>query len=409
MDIKLSISTIKNNQEVIVSGSKSESNRLLILQALYPSIQISNLSNSEDCIVLQNALKSYRTNKVVDIHHTGTAMRFLTSFLAIQEGVNVVLTGSDRMKDRPIHVLVEALNSLGANVSYVEKNGYPPLKICGATIKNDSIDINANVSSQFITSLILIGSSLSNGLKISLKGDITSLPYINMSLSLLQKLGIPATIKNQEITVPFIAQIDSQTIIVESDWSSASYFYSIVALSNIGTKLTLGYFKEDSLQGDSQLVSIYEKFGVKTTFLDHKILIEKISQASITNLEINLNNSPDLAQTIIVTCLGLGITCKLSGLHTLKIKETDRLKALKNELEKFGANITTTTDDIQLHNVVHFTTQPIAIETYQDHRMALSFAPLALKQALIIKNKEVVSKSFPDYWSNLEDLGFCSI
>jgi len=404
-DILLNKSELKNNQEIIISGSKSETNRLLLLQALYPNLKIENVSNSDDSEVMKNTLQSVGRLSEINVHHAGTAMRFLTSFFAIQEGFEVVISGSDRMHERPIKILVDALNRLGSNISYLEEEGFPPIKIIGKRIQGNKVSIDANVSSQYITSLMLIGPSLPNGLEIQLKGTITSIPYTKMTLSVLQSLGIKAEFENNIIKIPHTEKISNDTFVVESDWSSASYFYSLMALSKIDTQITLGYFKQDSLQGDSVLAEIYHNFGVQTTFTDNKIILKKVENSSIKNLNLNLNNAPDIAQTIIVTCLGLGITCNLTGLHTLKIKETDRLQALKNELENFGADVSISHDSIQLNNSVVFQNETIAVETYQDHRMAMAFAPLVLKQSLVIKNANVVSKSYPHFWNDLKLIG----
>jgi len=402
MDIKLNKSQIKNNQEIIISGSKSETNRLLLLQALYPNLKIENASNSDDSEVMKKALQSVNNSNEINVHHAGTAIRFLTSFYAIQEGSEVVILGSDRMHERPIKILVDALNQLGSNILYLKEQGFPPIKIIGKKIQNNKVLIDANVSSQYITSLMLVGSSLVNGLKIQLIGTITSIPYIKMTLSVLQSLGIKAEFNNKTISIPKTEKLTYDTFVVESDWSSASYFYSLMALSKIDTQITLGYFKQNSLQGDSVLAEIYQNFGIQTTFTDNKIILKKVENPSIKNINLDLNNAPDIAQTIIVTCLGLGITCNLTGLHTLKIKETDRLQALKNELEKFGAEVSISADSIQLNNSVELQNETIAIETYQDHRMAMAFAPLVLKQSLVIKNANVVSKSYPNFWNDLK-------
>ncbi|MEG0917165.1 MAG: 3-phosphoshikimate 1-carboxyvinyltransferase [Myroides sp.] len=404
-DILLNKSELKKNQEVIISGSKSETNRLLLLQALYPNLKIENASNSDDSEVMKNALQSVRKSSEINVHHAGTAMRFLTSFYAIQESLEVVISGSDRMHERPIKILVDALNQLGSDISYLKEEGFPPIKIIGKKIQGNKVSIDANVSSQYITSLMLIGSSLPNGLEIQLKGTITSIPYIKMTLSVLQSLGIKVEFENNIIKIPYTKKLSNDTFVVESDWSSASYFYSLVAMSNIDTEITLRYFKQNSLQGDAVLAEIYQNFGVKTTFADNKIILKKVENSSIKNLNLNLNNAPDIAQTIIVTCLGLRITCNLTGLHTLKIKETDRLQALKNELEKFGADVLISPDSIRLNNSVVFQNDPIKIETYHDHRMAMAFAPLVLKQSLIIKNAAVVSKSYPYFWNDLKVIG----
>ena len=388
--------------DVRITGSKSESNRLLILQALFPQIKITNLSNSDDTQVLQKALSS--TEEVIDVHHAGTAMRFLTAYFATREGRRVVLTGSSRMQERPVKVLVEALRALGADISYLKNEGYPPLRIQGKKIMQQEVSVQANISSQYISALMLIASSLPNGLKINLQGKATSVPYILMTLKLLERCGIQGRFLKNTIEISPVAEVPSAELAVESDWSSASYFYSIAALSE-KAEFKLSSYREDSLQGDRSVTEIYKKLGVKTTFLEDKVLLQKEDVSKMSFLELDLAGSPDLAQTIAVTCLGLGIPCKLTGLHTLRIKETDRLQALKNEMEKFGGSVAISDDSLEFSPSEDLKSG-IEIETYSDHRMALAFAPLAVKIPLKIKEAEVVTKSFPGYWEELENVGF---
>jgi 3-phosphoshikimate 1-carboxyvinyltransferase len=409
MDVKISTAgAVMSGEKIKITGSKSETNRLLLLNALYPGISIENISESDDSIAMQSALAS--TDAVVDIHHAGTAMRFLTAYFAQKEGRSVVLTGSQRMKERPIGVLVDALRSLGADIIYTENEGYPPLKINGKKLAGGKTAIKADVSSQYITALLLIASKLENGIELTLEGELTSIPYINMTLGLLNELGIANSFDGNVISVsPTTNNQQPTTIVVESDWSSASYFYSIVALSPEGTMVTLSSYKENSLQGDSALASIYREFGVETVFSGNTIILTKLNLKPET-LTFELNNTPDIAQTIAVTCFGLGIGCHLTGLHTLKIKETDRLEALKAELSKFGAHITVTNDSLTLlpHTLFEnsYVTSDVTVATYNDHRMAMAFAPLAIKTAFTIKNAEVVSKSFPTFWEDMQQLGF---
>jgi len=316
-----------------------------------------------------------------------------------------VLTGSERMQNRPIAILVDALKSLGATISYEEKDGYPPIRIKGKQIRKKSVQINGNVSSQYISALMLIASSLPDGLEIELLGKITSVPYIDMTLTLLKELGIEASFVENKITVqPFKAEIE-KTIVVESDWSSASYFYSLIALSKIGSEVTLTAYKKDSLQGDSSLAEIYQHFGVETTFGEHTITISKKEKASQNRLVLDLKNAPDIAQTIAVTCFGLGIACSLTGLHTLKIKETDRLVALENELTKLGGKISITDESLDLEKSIQVNSN-ISIETYNDHRMAMAFAPLALKVPITILDANVVTKSYQEFWKDMQQIGF---
>jgi 3-phosphoshikimate 1-carboxyvinyltransferase len=405
MKIKLSKSKIVNLiPEITITGSKSESNRLLLLQALYPEISIENLSNSDDSKLLQRALQS--KENIIDIHHAGTAMRFLTAYFSIQEGRDIILTGSNRMQERPIQILVEALQQLGADISYEKKHGFPPLKIKGRLLTKSKVTLNANVSSQYISALLLIAPKLKNGLELTLKGKTTSIPYIKMTLSLLNQIGVKTSFKNNVVKVNYLENIFPLGIkgLVESDWSSASYYYSIVALSKIGTEIKLTSYKQNSLQGDSVLTEIYKEFGLQTVFENNSITLKKINQDSKSKT-FDLSNAPDIAQTIVVTCFGLGIECFLTGLHTLKIKETDRLLALKTEIEKLGGNIKITEDTLQL-SASKAIKEDIEITTYNDHRMAMSFAPLALKTTIVIKDANVVSKSYPDFWNDLKTLGF---
>jgi 3-phosphoshikimate 1-carboxyvinyltransferase len=403
MDILLNVVKDKKiKEEITISGSKSESNRLLILQKLFTEITIENLSDSDDSIHMQHALST--SDKIVDIGHAGTAMRFLTSYFATNQGRETILTGSERMQNRPIEILVNALNALGATISYEDKVGYPPIRIKGTKITKENIQIHGNVSSQYISSLLLIASKLENGLEIELIGKITSVPYINMTLSLLSQLGIENSFEGNIIKVHPKKEIQKQTVIVESDWSSASYFYSIIASADVGSEITLSAYKKDSLQGDSCLAEIYEHFGVETVFQENSITLKKVKESSSAVLEIDLKNAPDIAQTIAVTCFAEGISCNLSGLHTLKIKETDRLEALNEELTKLGATISVT--DVSLHLEKSFKiNKNIKIKTYNDHRMAMAFAPLAMKVPIKILNAEVVTKSYQKFWDDMEQIG----
>lgn len=405
MNIRLGKSSIINKASISITGSKSESNRLLLLQALYPQISIENLSNSDDSVLMQKALKS--NDSVIDIHHAGTAMRFLTAYFSIQKNREVTLTGSTRMKERPIKILVDALKILGAEISYIENEGFPPLKIVGKTLVKNEVTLLANVSSQYISALLLIGSRLKDGLVLKLEGKITSVPYINMTLSLLNQIGIETSfIENTIIIKPCQSEIKPQSLVVESDWSSASYFYSLVALSDIDTELTLNSYMKDSLQGDSVLAEIYKNFGVETRFKESSITLIKVANLNSTSkIDLDLSNAPDIAQTIAVTCFGLGIECQLIGLHTLKIKETDRLVALETELIKLGASVTITEKSLHIEASAKIKGN-INIATYKDHRMAMAFAPLGLKVPLTIENADIVSKSYPQFWEDLSAIGF---
>ena len=383
--------------EIQITGSKSESNRLLILQKLFGNIEIKNMSNSQDTNLLQKALNS--DEKTIDIHHAGTAMRFLTSFFAVQEGVEKILTGSERMKQRPIKPLVEALKELGADIEYLENEGFPPLKIKGKKLEKNFVEIPADISSQFITSLILVSGKLENGLTIKLLGEITSKPYIEMTLKLLSEIsGKSIILKDKTIQIPNI-RTQKTVFTVESDWSSASYFYSFSTLNR--QKITLKNFNKNSLQGDSRITEIYSQFfGIDTIFNENQQKITLIPKSNFSlpqSIQLNMNDCPDIAQTVCITASALKIPFEIGGLATLKIKETDRLSALQNELKKIGCETEIT--DSSIKSVLY--TKPeknISIATYSDHRMAMAFAPYSLIQEIEIQNPEVVEKSFPDFW-----------
>ena len=403
MHVTLQKSAIAKQSSIQITGSKSESNRLLLLQALYPEFKLENVSNSDDSNLMTNALSS--KSEIIDIHHAGTAMRFLTAYFSIQEGRETILTGSKRMKERPIKILVEALQELGAQISYKENEGYPPIKITGKKLTKHKVSLKANVSSQYISALLLIASKLENGLELTLEGEITSIPYINMTLSLLDEIGVESSFMGNIIRVkPNTTTLKPKTFTVESDWSSASYYFSIAALSEVGTEINLSSYKENSLQGDSALVSIYKHFGVSASFSENKLTLKK-EKSNLEPLSLDLKNAPDIAQTIAVTCFALGISCDLIGLHTLKIKETDRLVALKIELEKLGGSVEITDKSLHLSASKRINSM-VSIATYNDHRMAMAFAPLALKTSIIIEDAMVVSKSYPTFWEDLKSIGF---
>jgi 3-phosphoshikimate 1-carboxyvinyltransferase len=403
MDLLLEHSTAQSGKAILISGSKSETNRLLLLQALYPEIALENISHSDDSDAMIAALES--DHNIIDIHHAGTAMRFLTAYFATQEGRTVTLTGSPRMQQRPIKILVGALHQLGAEITYANNDGFPPLTIVGKKLAKNKVTLKADVSSQYISALLLIAPKLENGLELTLEGGITSIPYIKMTLALLKEIGIRSTFEGNNIIVfPQLSIVNSQ-LVIESDWSSASYFYSIVALSSVGTQITLSTFKKDSFQGDSALREIYKDFGVETTFENNSITLTKTLALSFSIFNFQLTDTPDIAQTIAVTCFGLGIGCELSGLHTLKIKETDRLEALKVELTKLGADISVTNDSLSLKSSLGIN-HNVKIKTYDDHRMAMAFAPLALKVPIIVENAGVVTKSYPNFWEDLKNVGF---
>ena len=401
--IQISGSSLSANFSIELTGSKSETNRLLLLAALYPNLTLLNDSNAHDVSVMKKALQL--SSGTVDIHHAGTAMRFLTAYFSVTENAEVLLTGSDRMKQRPIALLVDALRALGATIEYRGEDGYPPLHIKGSVLPHSSVSIAANVSSQYLSALCLVGAKLPEGLEIELVGSITSLPYLNMTLQLLERIGISARLDDRRIRISPKSEIEPISLAVESDWSAASYYYSIVALSKLGTKATLSMLREDSLQGDRVLSTIYKDFGVSTRFEDGKVILEKVSEPLSQTLSYDLKDAPDIAQTIAVTAAGLQVDCYLTGLHTLPIKETDRLAAMKCELEKVGSDVDIDAESLRVFGQ-NAKLQSASIATYNDHRMAMAFAPLAILIPLTIEESFVVEKSYPDFWKHLSSIGY---
>lgn len=403
MRLALQHPTKKAHAKLTITGSKSETNRLLLLQALYPQLVIENQSNSDDSVAMHKAL--HAEGKLKDIHHAGTAMRFLTAYFATKENSDIVLTGSQRMQERPIALLVDALNALGGNISYTKEEGYPPLSIIGKQLEGGAVTLPANISSQYISALLLIAPKLAQGLTLHLEGEITSLPYIKMTLALLERLGIKTNFEGKTIQIPFKEVVDKQVQVVESDWSSASYWFSTLALAEEG-EIELSNYREDSLQGDAVLRTIYRQLGVESHFEGNTLILKKEASFVIPQkIELDLVEAPDIAQTIAVSCYGLGVACDLTGLHTLKIKETDRLLALEKELGKLGATITVDDESLQLAATQNFQADQ-SIDTYHDHRMAMAFAPLGLKIPLTINDAGVVSKSYPGFWEDIKSSGF---
>ena len=395
------------NCSINLSGSKSISNRLLLLKEILDlKIDLKNLSDSEDTKLLLKALRQIKEakNKSINIHNAGTDMRFLTALLAIKKGTWTI-TGSERMKKRPIGELVSALKSLGAEIEFLEKENYPPLEIKGKIILGGALKIDASQSSQFISALLLISPKLKNGLVLTLKNKIVSSPYIEMTAALLKKFNVPISKLKNTYTVNSRTKSNQiKAIKIESDWSSASYWYSICALSK-NAKIELNFLNKKSLQSDSILPELYKILGVKTKYKKNSIIISR-KKLETKSINYNFINCPDIAQTFAVTCFGLGICAKLTGLSTLKFKESDRIIALKIELEKMGAKLVITNNSIELKK-----SKPIpfegVIETYNDHRMAMSFSPLALVyNSIKIANPEVVSKSYPRFWKDLKSVGF---
>lgn len=390
-----------------LNGSKSISNRILIIQALCGTpFPIRNLSNAKDTTTLQNLLGQVAEGTVLDAGAAGTTYRFLTAYLAFKSGTQI-LTGSARMKERPIKVLVEALQSLGANISYLEKEGYPPLKIGEAEYNGqDSIELPANVSSQYISALMLIAPYLKNGLKIRLKGDIVSLPYLLMTKNLIARFGGNITFRDScFIIAP--SQYKPQEFLVEGDWSAASYYYAIVALEKPGFRLSLKGVGADSLQGDQAMVEIGQYFGVESSFRENELVLNKIEKATYSDFNFDFILCPDLTQTVSVMMAGLGVKGKLTGLKTLRIKETDRIEALRIELLKTAVEIDDQGAEDQFIQAGKSEIKNIPVfDTYEDHRMAMSLASLAIKGTIQVNDPNVVKKSYPAFWEDLRHIGF---
>jgi len=386
--------------QISLPASKSISNRALILDALsYSPYDIENLADCDDTNVLVSALDSNSTT--FDIGAAGTTMRFLTAFLSKTVG-EWVITGSERMKQRPIKLLVDALNGLGARIEYLENDGYPPLKIVGSALVGGEIHLKGNVSSQYISALMMIAPCMLKGLKIVLEGKIISRPYINMTMQMMDEYGIDVDFLGNVI------QIEPQEYQpipykVESDWSAASYWYEILSLVGKGGVFLKG-LGENSYQGDSKVADLFEQLGVKTSYMEDGVLLSPNGELT-TRMEYDFTDEPDLTQTFAVTCCLKGIPFKFSGLETLKIKETDRIAALINELAKLGYVVYEPAESqLAWDGDLCEPASPISIATYHDHRMAMAFAPAALVTPIIVENPQVVTKSYPGFWDDFEKL-----
>lgn len=385
---------------ITLPASKSISNRALILNALaYSPYDIQNLSDCDDTRVTVKALDS--NDRTFDIGAAGTAMRFLTAFLSKTVG-EWVITGSERMKQRPIKLLVDALTTLGARIEYVEKEGFPPLRIFGSALTGGEIRLNGGVSSQYISALMMIAPYMQNGLKIILEGNVISVPYINMTLNMMKEYGVAVDFSNNRIDIKAQTYKPIQYK-VESDWSAASYWYEVLAIAGKGQIFLTG-LNQNSYQGDSKVAALFEQLGISSTYQTEGVLLQATGK-SVERFEYDFVNQPDLAQTFAVTCCMKGIPFHFGGLQTLKIKETDRIAALINELGKLGFVLTEPAEG-QLAWIGNRcdAAQPVSIATYEDHRMAMAFAPAALITPLVIEEPQVVSKSYPGFWEDIEKL-----
>lgn len=390
--------------EITLNGSKSISNRILMIQAILgEEFSISGLSNAKDTVTLKSLLGKLE-EPILDAGEAGTAYRFMTAYLA-WKGNNQVLMGTKRMCERPIGVLADALNELGAKIRYVGKDGYPPLQMKAheGSEWGKRITIGAHVSSQFISALLLIAPVLPNGMELIMEGKIISRPYIQMTLNLMEEFGILALWHNDMIKVPPQAY-QAKSFVVEADWSAASYYYSLAAIAS-EAKIQLNGLQKESVQGDAVLVDIMKEFGVETTFNGQGILLEKVP-CTIKEFKYDCSDCPDLAQTLAVMCAALNVNGLLTGLETLTIKETDRIKAIKVELEKLGCVVDTTEDSLWIKKGLTNKKQAIKVSTYKDHRMAMAFAPLALiLDEVTMEDKTVVCKSYPKFWEDFKTLG----
>ncbi|MEH6308283.1 3-phosphoshikimate 1-carboxyvinyltransferase [Olivibacter sp. CPCC 100613] len=394
---------------VQLTGSKSESNRALILSALSNGkVRIQNLSNADDTVTLKavlDALDVPQQTRTIDIGPAGTAMRFLTAYLSTVPGT-FILTGSERMKQRPIGLLVDALRSIGAAINYTEQDGFPPLLIKGDfTQQGEEVSIKGDISSQYLSALLLVAPFLPKGLRLNILGALTSKPYVNMTLDMLREIGITHTWTADSITI-HKQTVQEAVLHVEPDWSAASYWYAVVALAPIGSRLFLPGLKDHSLQGDRAIVEIMANFGVKSTFENQGVRIEKLAISEGTRF-FDLKECPDLAQTVIACCAALKYDASFTGLETLKIKETDRIAALQNELAKFEVELLEENQIYHLKTARQKKPENAFIKTYEDHRMAMAFAPLALAfDGLAIEDPAVVGKSYPAFWEHLASIGF---
>lgn len=424
MVYKISIKQPVKEVTIDLPASKSLSNRALIMQALCPEpCRLTHLSDCDDTVVMQRAFQKMKSNLMsgpvtIDIGAAGTSMRFLTAYFATREGAEVIMTGTERMKQRPIQILVEALRSLGAEIEYLETEGCPPLRIHGHHLNGGPLSIDGSTSSQYISALLMVAPTLTQGLQLTLTGDVTSRPYILMTLGMMREFGIESTWEGNLISIA-PQTYKAQSYEVESDWSAASYWYEVLALAEeyqLKTIRLKGLHKE-SFQGDSHIADYFAPLGITTTFTDEGVTLTSREEEFPwpERLDWDMTEQPDLAQTVVTTYSMLGIKFDIRGLHTLRIKETDRIAALENELLKVGIRVTDRENDRMLFEAEEiavfdydFEATPV-IKTYKDHRMAMAFAPIALyldNKTLLVDDPGVVSKSYPQYWEHLKQIGF---
>ncbi len=396
--------------DIYLPASKSESNRLLVIDAILGSddLQIENLSKSNDTKVLLSALetllrlKGTNISVTLDMQDSGTAMRFITAY-ASAINVKSLITGSERMKERPLEILVDTLKEIGANIRYIENPGFPPILVEGKRIKGGVIDIDATVSSQYISALMLMAPKMTNGLIMYLKGEVASMPYIKMTARVMEHFGIEILMHENAIAIKKQQYSSRREYHVESDWSAASYWYQMAAFSE-DVDLFLHGLKKDSIQGDSMIAEVYEQFGVHSEFLENGVRLTKTNN-HCKHFKHNFLDYPDMVQTLVCTSAGLGISGEFHGLHNLRFKETDRIHALHTELKDMGLTLDTSEDSIKLEASEVKINRPV--RTFADHRMAMSFAPLAIPFGEItIESPNVVNKSYPDFWNDLKKTGF---
>lgn len=417
--------TLSHNSKILtgnieLTSSKSISNRVLMIKVLSGlNFEIKNLAEAKDTQTLLKLLSN--DNIIFDVGHAGTVMRFLTAFLAIKEG-EFALTGSERMQERPIKILVGALKTLGADITYLKNEGYPPLQIKGKKLAGGSIEIDGSVSSQYISALMLVAPYLEKGLNITFLGDITSKPYLEMTAQIMRYFGAELIWNSTGMEIKSGKYI-AKDFFIEADWSAASYWYGMVALAD-KADVTLYGLQQNSLQGDAVVQKIYEQFGVNTEFIKNGIRLTKASnfQLPTSNFVLDFTECPDIAQTVAVTCAALNVPAKFTGLHTLRIKETDRIAALQTELTKLNYCVEVEGDDLIIlpslrtersgekqsarDNTIASCLAMTSIKTYDDHRMAMAFAPLGLLYPITIEDENVVVKSYPNFWEDLKSVGF---